>query len=155
MGGCPLAVALAISHFPHCTVSYLGIAGVADTLIETNRWDVNEMDGAGMTPLIWVARYGHEGVARLLLQEEDIHPDQKVLLECDDVNPNSRDFDGRTPLSYATMMRREGVVKLLSDARNSNSKPLETPNQLRLYVALKILATISAFGASLEFPFDF
>jgi len=76
-----------------------------------------------------------------------------VLLGCDDVNPNSRDFNGGTPLSYATMMRREGVVKLLSDARNSNSKPLETPNQLRLYVALKLLAIISAFGASLEFPF--
>ena len=77
MGGCPLTAILAIGHFLRCTVSYFGIAGVVDTLTETNGWDVNEMDGAGMTPLICAARYGDEGVARLLLQEEDIHPDQK------------------------------------------------------------------------------
>jgi len=60
----------------HC-VSYFGIAEVANTLIEMNGWDVNETDGAGATPLIWAARYGHEEVVRLLLRNEDIQPDQQ------------------------------------------------------------------------------
>jgi len=29
---------------------------------------VNETDGAGATPLMWAARYGHEEVVRLLLR---------------------------------------------------------------------------------------
>ena len=43
----------------HC-ISYFGIAEVANTLINMNRWDVNEADGAGATPLTWAARYGSE-----------------------------------------------------------------------------------------------
>ena len=74
----------------------------------------------------------------------------KVLLGRDDVNPNSQDFKGLTPLSYATMMRRGAVMKLLSDAGNSNSKTLETPNQSYLCVALVVI--VSAFRASLELP---
>ena len=53
----------------HC-VSYFGIAEVADTLIETNGSDLNEIDGTGATPLIWAARYGHGEVVRLLLQKK-------------------------------------------------------------------------------------
>jgi len=53
----------------HC-ISYFGIAEVANTLIKMKRWDVNQRDGAGMTPLIWAARYGHEEVVKLLLQKK-------------------------------------------------------------------------------------
>ena len=58
----------------HC-VSYFGIAKVANVLIKMNRWDVNEADGVGVTPLIWDARDGHEEVVGLLLRERHIRPD--------------------------------------------------------------------------------
>ena len=102
------AIAELISYLPttdkpfpglHC-VSYLGIADVAATLIRMNRWDVNQRDGAGMTPLIWAARYGHEDVVLLLLQQKHIQP-------------NKRDTDGGlTALSWATRNGHEGVVRL-------------------------------------------
>ena len=60
----------------HC-VSYFGIPKVTNTLIKMNRWDVNQRDSAGMTPLIWAARYGHEEVVRLLLRKKHIQPDQQ------------------------------------------------------------------------------
>jgi len=81
----------------HC-ISYFGIADVADTLIQMNRWDVNQRDSAGMTPLIWAARYGHEDVVLLLLQQKHIKPDQ-------------RDREGRTALSWAAENGHEGVVR--------------------------------------------
>ena len=39
----------------HC-VSYFGIAEVAIDLIKTKKWDVNERDSEGLTPLMWAAR---------------------------------------------------------------------------------------------------
>jgi len=83
----------------HC-ISYFGIADVADTLIQMNRWDVNQKDGAGMTPLIWAARYGHEDVVLLLLQQKRIQPDQRDT------------YGGRTALSWAAGNGHEGVVRL-------------------------------------------
>ena len=83
----------------HC-VSYFGIADVANTLIMMNIWDVNQRDGAGMTPLIWAARSGHEEVVKLLLGESLIQPDQQ------DTNC------GRTALSWAAENGHEGVVRL-------------------------------------------
>ena len=65
-----------------------------------NRWNVNEPDGVGVTPLIWAARFGHEEVVRLLLREKYIQPDQQDL--------NS----GRTALSWAAGHGNEGVVRL-------------------------------------------
>jgi len=82
----------------HC-VSYFGIAEVANTLMKMNRWDVNQRDSAGMTPLIWAARYGHEKVVRSLSREKHIRPDQK------DTNY------GRTALSWAAGNGHEGVVR--------------------------------------------
>ena len=91
----------------HC-ISYFGIAEVANALVNMNKWDVNQRDGAGMTPLIWAARYGREEVVRLLLREKDIHPDQK-------------DADsGRTALSWAAGNGHEGVVRLFLGPRLSN-----------------------------------
>ena len=83
----------------HC-ISYFGITEIANTLIKMKRWDVNQRDSAGMTPLIWAARYGHEEVVRLLLREKHIRPDRQ------DTN------DGRTALSWAAENGHEGVVKL-------------------------------------------
>ena len=83
----------------HC-ISYFGIAEVADTLIQMNRRDVNHRDGMGMTPLIWAARYGHEDVVLLLLQQKHIQPDKR-----------DRD-EGRTAMTWAAGNGHEGVVRL-------------------------------------------
>ena len=83
----------------HC-ISYFGIPEVANTLIRMNRWDINEIDSAGMTPLIWAARYGHEEVVRLLVRKRHLQPDQQ------DANY------GRTALSWAAGNGHEGVVRL-------------------------------------------
>ena len=76
-------------------ISYFGMAEVANILIKMNRWDVNETDGAGMTPLIWAARCGHEEIVKLLLRQKHIQPD----------HTNS----SRTALSWATENGHEGV----------------------------------------------
>ena len=91
----------------HC-ISYFGIAEVVDTLIKMNRWDVNETDGAGMTPLIWAARHGHEEVVKLLLRIKHIQPGRR------DAN------SGRTALSWAAGNGHEGVVRLFLGPRFVN-----------------------------------
>ena len=83
----------------HC-ISYLGIAEVAIDLIRTKRWDVNQRDSAGLTPLMWAARYGREDVVKLLLEQKVTKPD------IPDTN------HGRTALSWAARSGHEGVVRL-------------------------------------------
>ena len=41
----------------HC-ISYFGIAEVANILIKMNRWDMNEIDSTGKTPLMWLQSMG-------------------------------------------------------------------------------------------------
>ena len=82
------------------SISYFGIPAITITLLKMNRWDVNQRDSLGVTPLIWAARYGHEEVARLLLQEKNLRPD----------GPDRN--NGRTALSWAARNGHEGVVRL-------------------------------------------
>ena len=137
----------------HC-ISYFGIAEVANTLLDMNRWDANQEDSAGTTPLIWAARHGHEEVVALLLRNEHIQPDWqdsksdrtalswaaenghegvvKLLLGRKDVNPEIPDTEYRqTPLSWAAENGREGTVKLLLGRKDVNpdslSKSSRTP----------------------------
>ena len=83
----------------HC-ISYFGVAEVVNTLINMNRWDVNQRDGRGITPLIWAARYGREEVVKLLLRNKHLQPDQQDPM------------DGRTALSWAAGNGHEAVVRL-------------------------------------------
>ena len=83
----------------HC-ISYFGIAEVANILIKMNRCDVNEIDGAGMTPLIWAARYGNEDVVRLLLRKKHVQPGRRDTKS------------GRTALSWAAGNGHERVVRV-------------------------------------------
>ena len=83
----------------HC-VSYFGIPEVAIDLIRTKRWDLNERDNRGLTPLMWAARYGREEVVKLLLQQKHTQPDMRDT------------GSGRTALSWASKSGHEGVVKL-------------------------------------------
>ena len=83
----------------HC-ISYFGIPEVTIALIKMDRWDVNQRDGLGITPLIWAARYGHGEVVRLLLREKNLQPDK----------PDPKYW--RTALSWAAGSGHEGVVRL-------------------------------------------
>ena len=83
----------------HC-VSYFSIAEVAIDLIRTKECNVNERDSVGLTPLIWAAPYGHEGIVKLLLQQKHTQPDM----------PDTR--HGRTALSWAAGSGHQGVVRL-------------------------------------------
>jgi len=91
----------------HC-VSYFGIAELANDLIRTKKWDVNQRDSAGLTPLIWAARYGCEQVVELLLKQKDTQPDM----------PDMR--YGRTALSWAAGSGHEGVIRILLSRRFVN-----------------------------------
>ena len=95
----------------HC-ISYFGLAAVANALINMNRWDVNQRDGAGMTPLMWAARCGRGEVVRLLLRKKDIKPDQEDA------------SDGRTALSWAAGNGHEGIVRLLLGLRFANPRSI-------------------------------
>ena len=77
---------------------------------------------------------GHEGVVKILLGREEVHPDRpdnygktplscaassgheavvKTLLGREDVNPVKLDTDGLTPRSYAALNGHNGVTALL------------------------------------------
>ena len=91
----------------HCS-SYFGIVEVTNSLINTNRWDLNQRDSAGMTPLIWAAKNGHEKVVSLLLEKINIEPDLPDT-HC-----------GRTALSWAAGNGHEKVVKIFLEPRFVN-----------------------------------
>jgi len=84
----------------HC-ISYFGIAEVAADLIRTKRWDANQRDSAGLTPLMWAAMCGREEVVKSLL--EDKHTQSDI--------PDTE--YGRTALSWAAKSGHEGVIRLL------------------------------------------
>ena len=83
----------------HC-VSYFGITDIAIALTKMKRWDANQRDSAGMTPLIWAARCGHGEVVKLLLGQKHTVPDEPDTVY------------GRTALSWAAGNGHEGVVRL-------------------------------------------
>ena len=95
----------------HC-ISYFGIPEVANIVIKMKRWDVNETDSAGATPLIWAARYGNEEVVRLLLRKKHIQPDQQD------------ESEERTALSWAAGNGHEGVVRLFLAPRFVNPESI-------------------------------
>ena len=83
----------------HC-VAYFGIAEVAIDVIRMKRWDINERDSEGLTPLMWAAKCGREEVVKLLLKQKHTQLDMRGRL------------DGRTALSWAAESGHEGVVRL-------------------------------------------
>ena len=57
-------------------VAYLGIVEIAAAVLDMKEWDVNAVDSRGSTALTWAAKRGHEGVVKILLQREDVNPNQ-------------------------------------------------------------------------------
>ena len=113
----------------HC-VSYFDIPELAIDLIKTKRWDVNQRDSAGLTPLIWAARYGCEQVVEVLLQQKDTQPDM----------PDIR--YGRTALSWAAGGGHEGVIRLFLcrrfvDPGNIGSRWRKAPRVMNLLFGRK------------------
>ena len=92
-------------------VASLGIAGIFPALLDMKEWNVNARDCIGMTALIWASRRGHEELVKMLLEREDVNPNQADTL------------DGQTPLTWAAMIGHEGVVKMLLEREDVN------PNQ--------------------------
>ena len=108
----------------HC-ISYFGIAEVANNLIKTKRWDVNQRDSAGLTPLMWAARRGHEEVVKLLLQEKD-------------TQPNIPDTDsGRTVLAWAARNGRDRVVELVLGREDVNLDQPDSYGHKPLWLAAR------------------
>ena len=130
-------------------VAFLGIAEMVAALLEMKEWDVNAADCMGNTALTWAAIRGHEEVVNILLEREDINPNQadteygrtplqwaaknghegivKMLLERKDINPDQPDTKhSRTPLSWAAKEGHEGVVKILLEREDVNPDQPDT-----------------------------
>ena len=86
----------------HCA-SVFGIVEIAKSLLDQQIPDLNKRDCLGITPLIWAAICGQEGVAKLLLERRTISPDK----------PDG--YFRRTALAWATGKGQEGIVRLLLD----------------------------------------
>ena len=114
--------------------SFFGIVELVTAILSIECCEINQQDCTGSTPLVWAARNGHVGAAKLLLGRGDIDPnlpDQfketplgwaaaeghegvaELLLEREDVDPNRPDKSLETPLGWAAVRGHEGVVKLL------------------------------------------
>jgi len=116
--------------------AFLGIVEIFAAVLELKKWEVNKEDCFGRTALTWAAEKGHVAVVKMLLQQEDINPDQadtysamtplmwaadsghdgvvNALLEREDVNPDAarRGF-GSTALAWAADSGHAGVVEIL------------------------------------------
>ena len=135
----------------HCA-SFFGIVELVTILISAGGYEINQQDYVGSTPLSYAARNEHEGVVRLLLEQENVNPDlqdkigltplawaaargcegvAKLLLEHENVDPNRPDKNGLAPLGWAAGRGHEGVVKLLLEREdvdpNRSDKASRTP----------------------------
>ena len=139
----------------HCA-SFFGIFEVVATFIKMERYDINEGDFLGYTPLAWASRNGHEEVVKILLGQEEVNPDKpdddnraplsyaaesgyegvvKLLLEREEVNPDKLSSYGQTPLSFAAHGGYEGVVKLLLEREQVNPDKPDDDNRAPLSYA--------------------
>ena len=91
----------------HCA-SIFGIAEIATSLMNQPNCDLDERDFLGITPLIWAAICGQEGVVELLLERQTVNPDK----------PDK--YPRRTALSWAAGKGHEGIVKLLLERASAN-----------------------------------
>ena len=130
-------------------VAFLGIEGIVSAVLGMKKWDVNADDCMQMTALIWASRRGHSEVVKMLLEREEVNPNQadtrygrtpllwattsshegiiKMLLQRGDINPNQADIKyGRTPLLWATTSSDEGIIKMLLEREDVNPNQADT-----------------------------
>ena len=123
----------------HCA-SFFGIVDIMTRLLRVNGCDANQGDSAGITPLMWAVRGGHEGAVELLLGLKAVCPNKpdnngctpllwsaflghesiaKQILDREDVHPNQpENRNGSTPLIFAAFRGHEAVVKQLLDRQD-------------------------------------
>jgi len=134
---------------PLHAASFLGIVEIVAIVLEKKEWDANATDCLDSTALKWAVRNGHEEVVKMLLEQEEINPDQtdtefgrtpisyaaekghegivKMLLEREEVNPDQADTQlGQTPLSWAAERGHEGVVKMFLEREEVNPGKADT-----------------------------
>ncbi|KIW15313.1 hypothetical protein PV08_05358 [Exophiala spinifera] len=117
--------------------SFCGLDCVVKLLLEMDDINVNSKDDRYKgTPLMWAAEYGHEGVVKLLIANNEIDIDSensqrrtplsfaaelghenvvKILLESGKVSADGRSNHGRTPFSYAASRGNVRIAELLLD----------------------------------------
>ena len=101
-------------------VAFLGIVEIVVPVLGMKKWDINAADCTGNTALIWAARRGQEDVVKVLLEREDLNPDQIDTKY------------GRTPLSWAAGEGHQGVVQILLQRKGVNpDQRLTMDNQRR------------------------
>jgi len=124
----------------HCA-SFFGIYDLMTSLLGMSGRDINRGDSAGITPLVWALRGGHEKAVELLLGEAAVDPNKPdnggrtpllwvaikghhlvgdQLLDREDINPDEPDDEGGTPLWWAASEGHESVVKQLLDREDVN-----------------------------------
>jgi len=128
--------------------SFLGIVEIVASVLEMKEWDLNQSDCMGCTALAWAAIRGYEGVVKILLEREDINPNQadtgygrtplswaaknghegvvRILLEREGINPDQADNYGQTPLLWAAKEGHEGVVCMLLEREDINPDQADT-----------------------------
>lgn len=70
----------------------------------------------------------------------------KLLLERNDVNPSSADNGGQTPLMWATKKQHKSVVELLLERLSVSSKTTEEPNEKTLAPATSLSGNTPVLG---------
>ena len=88
--------------------AFLGVAGAVPSVLGMKKWDVNAADCTGMTALTWAAGRGHEEVVKMLLEREDVNPNQA-----------DTQYD-RTPLSWAAHRGHGAIAKMLLEREGVN-----------------------------------
>jgi ankyrin repeat protein len=117
---------------------WIGRFGLLPLLMEwiDKRYELDQRDTNGRTPLSWAAENGHEAIVKQLLDtgKVDVDPKDnygltplswaaenghaatvKQLLDTGKVDVDSKKNDGRTPLSWAVEDGHEAIVKQLLD----------------------------------------
>jgi len=97
----------------HCA-SIFGITEIAATLVGRPDCGLDKRDFLGITPLIWTAICGREGVARLLLERHTVDPDRPDRLF------------RRTPLSWGAENGHEDIVRLLLGRVSANPDGIDS-----------------------------
>lgn len=116
---------------------------VVRMLLARGNVSLDHVDQFGQSPLSRAARNGHEGVAKMLLEQNNINPETvdteygqevllgtakskeerilKTLLERTDINPHKADQRNGTLLWFAARNRHEQVVRILPKQEDANS----------------------------------
>jgi len=104
---------------------------MVSALLEMEQLHVNEMDGMGATALTWATIQGHEEVVKILLEQEDVLPDQRD--QCSQPSrPDCRALASNSPVRPGRgWYGRPGKASVLTISRKT-AGPGRQPTVLQL-----------------------